>query len=82
MTEYTEDKCFVKTNEWIVFAGEIKYDEVSLLSTSCKNIGCHRGLVRNNHQVYPSGACLIGLIAVKEQHQDNEELIQPNPKYL
>ncbi len=82
MNEYTEDKCFIKTSEWTSFTGEVKYDNESLSLTSCKNIGCHRGMVQRGLQVYPSGTCLMGLLSTKERVKDNEVTIKPNPDYL
>ena len=79
---YSEDKCYIKTNEWIVYSQEVELDEITLIKSSCKNVGCHRGLVRKGNQIYPSCACLLGLIVSLGRHKENEIVIKPNPKYL
>ena len=78
-SEYSEDKCLIKTGEWTYFAGDLQYNEQSLQASSCKNLGCHRGMVQRGLQVCPSGTTLMGLLASKERTKDNEITIKPNP---
>lgn len=82
MTRYSEENCFIKNNEWQVLASLAVTDGAELLFNSCKNIGCQRGLVKRGEQVFPSGPCPLGLIAVKNRQKADENVIKANPKFL